>query len=168
MGHPTYSIKTESRQVNMKTKHIILVSLLVVVALVLVTLGPKAWLFTAGLREPVTVPPPDYWPTDGWQNRSPEELGFDSAALAEGVMELHDNQAAIDSLLVIHNGYVVLDAHFEPYDGTFPHDLASVTKSVTTTLIGIAVDQGVIDLDHLWCRSSPTGRLPTSMSARNA
>jgi len=33
-----------------------------------------------------------------------------------------------------------LDAHFAPYDGAFPHDLASATKSVVTTLIGIAAD----------------------------
>jgi CubicO group peptidase (beta-lactamase class C family) len=55
---------------------------------------------------------------------------------------------AIDSLLVIRNGSVVLDAYFEPYDGTFPHDLASVTKSFMTTLIGIAADQGKLQLDQ--------------------
>jgi len=43
---------------------------------------------------------------------------------------------------------VVLDAYFDPYDGSFPHKLASVTKSVMTTLIGIAVDQGKIQLDQ--------------------
>jgi CubicO group peptidase (beta-lactamase class C family) len=41
----------------------------------------------------------------------------------------------------------LLDAYFYPYDGTNPHDLASVTKSVTTTLIGIAIDQKLLSLD---------------------
>jgi CubicO group peptidase (beta-lactamase class C family) len=43
---------------------------------------------------------------------------------------------------------VVLDAYFSPYDGSFPHDLGSVTKSVTTTLIGIAAGQGKLQLDQ--------------------
>lgn len=109
--------------------------------------GVVAWTFTAGLREPVAVPAPDYWPTDGWRTSSPEEQGFDSAKLAEGLQNIQAKQLDIDSLLVIRNGYVVLDAHFDPYDGTFPHDLASVTKSVMTTLVGIAADQGKLDLD---------------------
>ena len=35
-----------------------------------------------------------------------------------------------------------------PMTGSFPHDMASVTKSIMTTLIGIAADQGKIDLDQ--------------------
>ncbi len=132
----------------MKTRRIIVISVLGIVALLLVRLAPLAWLFTSGLREPVAVPAPEYWPTDGWQSRTPEEMGFDSARLAEGLLELQANGSGIDSLLIIRNGYVVLDAHFAPYDGSFPHDLASVTKSVTTTLVAIATEQGYIDLDR--------------------
>ena len=40
-----------------------------------------------------------------------------------------------------------MDAYFYPYDGSTVHDMASVTKSVMTTLIGIAADQGKLDLD---------------------
>jgi CubicO group peptidase (beta-lactamase class C family) len=131
----------------MKTKRIIKLSLLTVALLVLIGLGVFAWTFTAGLREPVAVPMPDYWPTKGWRTSTPEEQGFDSAKLAEGLQDIQARQIDIDSLLIIRNGYIVLDAHFDPYDGTFPHDLASVTKSVMTTLIGIAADQGKLDLD---------------------
>jgi CubicO group peptidase (beta-lactamase class C family) len=133
----------------MNVKRIIVTSLLVVVALVLIAFAPLAWLVTAGLREPVAVPTPGYWPTNGWRTSTPEEQGFDSAKLAEGLQDIQARQLDIDSLLIIRNGYVVLDAHFDPYDGSFPHDLASVTKSVMTTLIGIAADQGKIDLDRL-------------------
>lgn len=132
----------------MKAKRIILLSALAVVTIVLVVLAPLASLFTAGMREPAIVSTPDYWPTNGWQSRLPEEMGIDSNRLAEGLMELQENGSGIDSLLIIHDGYVVLDAYFAPYDGGFPHDLASVTKSVTTTLVAIAADQGYIDLDR--------------------
>jgi CubicO group peptidase (beta-lactamase class C family) len=48
---------------------------------------------------------------------------------------------------VIRNGYVVVDATFYPYDGQTVHNVASVTKSLMTTLIGIAADQGKLVLD---------------------
>ena len=132
----------------MNVKRMIILSLLAVAALALIKFGPLAWAFTAGLRTPAQVAAPDYWPTEGWQTSTPEEQGFDSAKLAEGLLSLQENQVEIDSLLIVRNGYVVLDAHFDPYDGAFPHDLASVTKSMMTTLIGIAVDQGKLDLDQ--------------------
>jgi CubicO group peptidase (beta-lactamase class C family) len=131
----------------MKITRIILISLLVLVAVAVITLGPTAWKITAGLRTPVAVPAPETWPTQGWQSSTPEEQGFDSEKMAQGLLQMQADQVNIDSLLIIRNGYVVLDAHFAPYDGKFPHDLASVTKSVMTTLIAIASEQGKLDLD---------------------
>lgn len=122
--------------------------LLILTAITVVLAGGAAWVITPGLREPVAVPPPDYWPTDGWRTNTPEQQGFDSVKLAEALQAIQDDGTNIDSLLIVRNGYLVLDAHFAPYDGTFPHNQASVTKSVMTTLIGIAVDQGKIDLDQ--------------------
>jgi len=92
--------------------------------------------------------PPDYWPTQGWRESTPEEQGFDSAKLAEGLQAIQNGDIAIDSLLAIRDGRVILDAYFYPYDGSTAHDLASVTKSVMTTLIGIAVGQGKLELDQ--------------------
>jgi CubicO group peptidase (beta-lactamase class C family) len=51
-------------------------------------------------------------------------------------------------LLIIRNGSVVLDAYFYPYDGKTVHELASVTKSLMTTLIAIASDQNKLQLDQ--------------------
>jgi CubicO group peptidase (beta-lactamase class C family) len=89
-----------------------------------------------------------YWPTKDWRTSTPEEQGFDSVKLAEGLQNLQKNKTLIDSLLIIRNGNVILDAYFYPYDNSIPHKLASVTKSFTTTLIGIAIDQGKIQLDQ--------------------
>jgi CubicO group peptidase (beta-lactamase class C family) len=89
-----------------------------------------------------------YWPTETWRTTTPEEQGLDSAKLAEGLLAMQERNIEIDSLLLIRDGAVLLDAHFYPYDGEAPHNLASVTKSVMTTLIGIAVDQGKLQLDQ--------------------
>ncbi len=86
-------------------------------------------------------------PVEGWQVSAPEEQGFDSAKAAEGLLAIKENGTLIHSLMVIRNDSVILDAYFYPYDGSTYHDLASVTKSVMTTLIGIAADQGKLSLD---------------------
>ncbi len=73
---------------------------------------------------------------------------MDSVKLAEVIEQIQAQKIPINSLLVIRNGKVLLDTYFyNPYDGKYPHDFASVTKSVMTTLIGIAAGQGKIDLD---------------------
>jgi CubicO group peptidase (beta-lactamase class C family) len=108
---------------------------------------------------------PHYWPTDGWRSSSAEEQGFSSTALAEGLRSLRANGTAIDSLLIIRNGCVILDAYFGPYDGSFPHNLASITKSVTTTLVGIAAAQGKIELDRPMLAYFP-GRAIANRDAR--
>jgi hypothetical protein len=37
-----------------------------------------------------------------------------------------------------------LDAYFYPFSAEVPHDVASVTKSVTSTLIGLAIEKGLL------------------------
>lgn len=128
----------------MKTKRIIIISLVIFTIFILAGL---AWYFMAGLRDTAAVPAPEYWPTEGWKTASPESQGVDSAKLAEGLQSFRDQDVAVDSLLIVRNGYVVLDAYYSPYDGSFPHDMASVTKSVTGILVGIAIDQGKLQLD---------------------
>jgi CubicO group peptidase (beta-lactamase class C family) len=116
--------------------------------LLLVLLGSLTYIYLPGSGNLPNLAAPNYWPTDNWTTSTPEQQGIDSAQLAKAVLSINEKHIAIDSLTIIRNGYVVLDAYFSPYDGSFPHDLASVTKSVMTTLIGIAVDQNKLQLDQ--------------------
>jgi len=88
------------------------------------------------------------FPTLGWISNTPEEQGVDSTKLAEGLLAIKQKNLNIHSLLLIRNGSVILDAYFYPYDGQTVHEFASVTKSVMTTLIAIAADQGKLELDQ--------------------
>jgi len=87
-------------------------------------------------------------PGDEWPTSPPEEQGFDSAKLAFVVERIDDENLPIDSVQIVRNGMLILDAYFYPYLGEQPHDIASVTKSVTSTLVGIAVDRGMLELDQ--------------------
>jgi CubicO group peptidase (beta-lactamase class C family) len=69
---------------------------------------------------------------------------MNSELLAKGIEFLWDEKVNIHSLLVVRNGYLVLDAYFYPFEKGYVHDLASVTKSFTSTLIGLAIGKGHI------------------------
>lgn len=117
-------------------------------ALILAVFVALFVLLNPRLRGPAGVPAPAYWPTQGWRSSTPEEQGIDSGKLADALLTIREKNIRVHSLLLIRNGYAVVDAYFYPYDGAAPHDLASVTKSVTTTLVGIAADQGKLRLDQ--------------------
>src|SRR5260370_1986116 len=71
---------------------------------------------------------------------------MDSEALANAFAFIRQNHIPIHSFLIVRNGYVVLDAYFYPFQAGEVHDAASVTKSITSTLIGIAIGEQKLDL----------------------
>jgi CubicO group peptidase (beta-lactamase class C family) len=83
-----------------------------------------------------------YWPGDRWRTSSPEAQGLDSAILADAFDYVRAHRTRIHSLSIVRNGYLVLDATFFPFQPNQLHDVASVTKSITTTLIGVAIGDG--------------------------
>ncbi len=89
-----------------------------------------------------------YWPSQKWRTATPESQGIDSAALASAISQVTEKHLGVHSLLVIRHGYAVVNASIYPYDGATPHDLASVTKTVTSVLTGVAVAQKLIRLDQ--------------------
>lgn len=87
---------------------------------------------------------PDYWPTKGWRSASPESQGMDSNLLQNMLDKIWKEDLDIDSVLVVRNGYVVLDAYNYAGDSDRKHNIYSCTKSVMSALIGIAIDKGYI------------------------
>jgi CubicO group peptidase (beta-lactamase class C family) len=86
-------------------------------------------------------------PGSTWRTAPPESQGFDSAELAALIEQIDVEDLPFDSVQIVRNGVLILDAYFYPYLGEQPHDIASVTKSVTSTLAGIAIDRGLLALD---------------------
>lgn len=85
---------------------------------------------------------PTYWPTHGWRSSTPEAQGIDSRVLADALDAIRDRRIPVNSLLIERHGNIVLDASFYPYSADRPHEVFSVTKSVTSSLVGIAVADG--------------------------
>ncbi|MEO7274364.1 MAG: serine hydrolase [Vicinamibacterales bacterium] len=92
--------------------------------------------------------PGTYYPGREWRTATPESQGLDSGALAAVVAQVRTQALGLHSLLVIRHGFVVADVDFYPYRSSAPHDIASVTKTLTSTLTGVAVANGVLTLDR--------------------
>ena len=88
----------------------------------------------------------DYWPTDEWQTSTLEEQGMKPAILNEMMTQIEANQLLIDSLLIVRNGYLVWEEYpSTTYDQDSRHIIHSCTKSYTSALVGIAIEEGYID-----------------------
>lgn len=84
----------------------------------------------------------DYTPLvrDDWPVSTPEEQGLDSDSVAEMYLNAAE-QETLFSLLVIKNGYLVAEDYFNEGSVEQKDRLQSVTKSFTSALVGIALDQ---------------------------
>jgi CubicO group peptidase (beta-lactamase class C family) len=80
---------------------------------------------------------------DGWEVSTPEAEGLDRMLVAA----MYYNAARLDtihSLVVVKNGLLVAEDYFGGSDVDRKDRIQSVTKSVTSALVGIAIDQGLI------------------------
>ena len=88
------------------------------------------------------------WPGEEWDVSTPEEQGMNSTKLVEMNQFLENENAVFDSILIIRNGYIVFEEYPARYSNTSRHVIYSVTKSFTSTLIGIANDLGYLEINQ--------------------
>ena len=127
-------------------------------------------VITAALLLPQLSVAESVWPGAQWAQADPESLGLDREAILKLSDEIEAGQHGnIDSMTIIRHGQVAFEQHYEwdyaaqyeglsypsppPWDylnadaypfhgGTDLHSLQSVSKSVVSALIGIAIERG--------------------------
>jgi CubicO group peptidase (beta-lactamase class C family) len=87
----------------------------------------------------------DYWPTQEWKTSTPEEQGMNSTILNMTADYLETCDTQYHGFLVVKNGYIVYEDYTGMYHKDAKHNTMACTKSITSTLIGIALDQGHIE-----------------------
>jgi CubicO group peptidase (beta-lactamase class C family) len=100
--------------------------------------------FESSYEAPNVISLEPYWPTQGWRTADPEDVGILPEPLDEMLEEIERRGIGADSVTVVKDGYVVLNEYFSTYGGE-PHIIYSCTKSVVSTLIGIAIEEGYIE-----------------------
>jgi CubicO group peptidase (beta-lactamase class C family) len=70
---------------------------------------------------------------------------MDSTVLVGMFDYIEQQEADVHGVLVVRNGYAVLEAYYPPYGPHIRHSTASVGKSLTGALVGIAIREGYIE-----------------------
>lgn len=73
-----------------------------------------------------------------WPGSTPEEQALSSIDLNNMFDYVAQNKTRVHSIQILRHGHLILDSYFYPYNGQSKHDIASVTKSIMSTLLGIA------------------------------
>ena len=112
-------------------KHHFLIGLITVILII----GYAAPTYSQQGKIPVTWK----WPTS-----TPGQQQLDSSRLEELVKLIREGKEfpRLDSLLIVRNGYLVVEEYFRGYNADKIHILQSVSKSFTSALVGIAIEQG--------------------------
>lgn len=77
---------------------------------------------------------------------TPEEQGVPTKAVVEFVGAL-DKINTLHSFMVVRHGHVVAEGWWRPESAEKPHVLMSVSKSFTSTAVGLAIAEGKLSLD---------------------
>lgn len=86
----------------------------------------------------------NYWPTTDWQTSDTATLRMNAEQLSELESKIKSEYSNINGIVVVRNGYIAYEQYFNGYESKDMHHVASVTKSIISALIGIAIDAGYI------------------------
>jgi CubicO group peptidase (beta-lactamase class C family) len=82
---------------------------------------------------------------DGWPTGSLEDAGIDRVAMEAMVRRIRDaNLQGVHAVLLVRGGRLVFEEYFEGWSRDQKHEVQSVSKSFRSTLVGIAIDEGLI------------------------
>ncbi|MGA1196645.1 MAG: serine hydrolase domain-containing protein, partial [Candidatus Latescibacterota bacterium] len=79
----------------------------------------------------------------------PEAEGLSSSAILAFVEAAETELEALHSLMILRHGHIVTQGWWQPYGASYNHRLFSLSKSFTSTAIGLAVSEGLLRVDDL-------------------
>jgi CubicO group peptidase (beta-lactamase class C family) len=78
---------------------------------------------------------------------SPEQQGISSSAVRSFLEAADKNIDSLHSFMLLRHGNVVSECWWAPYSAESPHSLFSLSKSFTSTAIGLAIAEGKLRLE---------------------
>jgi CubicO group peptidase (beta-lactamase class C family) len=78
---------------------------------------------------------------------SPEAQGVSSAAVLSFIEEADKSIDSLHSFMLLRHGQVIAEGWWSPYEAQSPHLLFSLSKSFTSTAVGLAIAEGKFNLD---------------------
>jgi len=99
---------------------------------------------TTFAQSPYTYSQPETL-TDGWKTASIHELDIDTTRIQKLFEQVNSGKNKLHSALLVIDNKLIIEEYFNKQTADQQHDLRSVTKSITSLLLGIAIDKGFID-----------------------
>jgi CubicO group peptidase (beta-lactamase class C family) len=81
------------------------------------------------------------------QRTSPEQQGVASSAILAFIEALDRNVHDVHGVMLLRHGSVIAEGWWSPYRAEYPHMLFSLSKSFTSTAVGLAVSEGYFSLN---------------------
>ena len=81
------------------------------------------------------------------QRTTPESQGIASSAILQFVEAAESQIHELHSFMLLRHGNVVAEGWWSPYGRDIPHMLFSLSKSFTSTAVGLAIAEGHFSLD---------------------
>lgn len=83
----------------------------------------------------------------GLSRSTPEAQGISSSAVLDFVTAIEQAGLELHSLMLVRHGCVVAEGWWHPYAPQHPHMLFSLSKSFTSTAVGMAVQEGLLSVE---------------------
>tara|TARA_R110002049_G_scaffold226185_2_gene398185 strand:+ start:14808 stop:15878 length:1071 start_codon:yes stop_codon:yes gene_type:complete len=109
-------------------------------------------VFCCASKDNPNEPEPEntiYFPSinsDIWETKSMSDLGWNESELQPllDFLEVKNTK----SFIILHNGKIVVEHYMNGHTKTTPWYWASAGKTLTSTVSGIAQDEGLLDINH--------------------
>src|SRR5262249_34431738 len=86
-------------------------------------------------------------PSPALPRSSPEAQGVASSAILAFVEAADHDIDSLHSFMLVRHGHVVAEGWWSPYGADSPHELYSLSKSFTSTAVGLAIYEGKLSVD---------------------
>ncbi|MBI5693113.1 MAG: serine hydrolase [Verrucomicrobia bacterium] len=86
-------------------------------------------------------------PAGSLPRSAPEAQGVSSAGLLRFLDAAEEKIHSLHSFMLVRHGHVVAEGWWAPYAAEEPHQLFSLSKSFTSTAVGLAVAEGKLSVD---------------------
>lgn len=85
--------------------------------------------------------------TNTLPRKTPEQMGMTTSSILSFIKAVESEQLELHSLMIVKNDHVITEGWWEPYQAEDQHQLNSLSKSFTSSAIGLAVDEQLMSVE---------------------
>ena len=100
-----------------------------------------------------------------WETKTPESLGWNTANIAALNTYLTDKHSK--GFIILHNGKIVMEQYYNGHSSTSPWYWASAGKTLTSTVTGIAEQEGFLNINNKVSDYLGTGWTSAALAKEN-